>query len=220
MSIVYCIPKNLLIYDVVMDKLFTCDEFQINLFKKACACNNNEVKNEILNNNIYYYGKTNDTCWYIGKNGNKMFFISLVNLMVSYSDELKDCKSQYNKGLLDYGVEIVLPNYLIYDLTSNSSNWFASNYIQNKLCNLIFEHSINTLLEIPLSTSYIDKDQTDNIYKCEKKSDYYAVYNKSSRNFAVLNLKCYIEQLKFSNTMPSNYTVQNGGRKRSRRLLH
>ena len=62
------------------------------------------------------------------------------------------------------------------------------------------------------------KSNTYTIYKCEKKTDYYATYNKSSRNFAVLNLKCYISQLKLMNTLPLNYNVQNGGRKRSRRL--
>lgn len=218
MSILYCIPKNLLVYDSVMDKLFTVDQFQINLYNQATSCNNNQIKNENLNNDIYYYGKTQDVCWYIGKNGNKMYFISLLDLMISNNNELKDCKLQYNKGLLDYGVEIVLPNYLIYDLTLNNSNWFASNYIQNKLCNLIFEHTANTIVEIPLLTSYINKDLTDTVYLCEKKSDYYATYNKSSRNYAVLNLKSYLEQLKLMNIMPSNYVVHSGGRKRSRRL--
>ena len=129
MSILYCIPKNVLIYDFGMDKLFTVDEFQINLYAEANKCNNNQIKQYILND-TYYYGKTLDMCWYIGKNGNKMYFISLPNLMTD-SYNLKDCKAHYNKGLLDYGVEIVLPNYLMYDLTLNSSNWFASNYIGN-----------------------------------------------------------------------------------------
>jgi hypothetical protein len=217
MSIVYCFPKNLLVYDSVIDKLFTVDEFQINLYNVAKNCNNNEIKNQNLNNNVYYYGKTHDLCWYMSNNGNKIYFISLLNLMVNNSHELKDCKSQYNKGLLDYGVEIVLPHYLIYDLTVNSSNWFAANYIQNKLCNLIFEHSTNTIAEIPLSTSYINKDLTDIVYICEKKSDYYATYNKLSRNYAVLNLKYYLEQLKLKIRMPSNYIVPLGGKK-SRRL--
>lgn len=230
MSILYCIPENLLVYDVVMDKIFTVDAFQTHLYSNASDLRNNEIKTETKNSNIYYYGKTNDVCWYIGKNGNKIYFISLSNLVQESNlhVSLENCRPEYNGGVLDYGVEIVLTEYIIYDNTSHTTKWFASNYIQTKLCNLIFEHNVNeeTAIHVPktYSADYCTRSPDDNIYVCEKKSDYCAVYKHHKHEFTALKLKHVISQIRsehlhpYLHTEPVPVPVQKSSRKsRSRK---
>ena len=223
MSILYCIPENLLVYDVVMDKIFTVDAFQTHLYNNASELRNNEIKTETKNSNIYYYGKTNDVCWYIGKNGNKIYFISLSNLVQESNPHvrLEKCLPEYNGGILDYGVEIVLTEYIIYDNTAHTTKWFASNYIQTKLCNIIFEHNVDKETEIHVPKTY-SASPDDNIYVCEKKSDCCAVYKNHTHEFIVLKLKQVISQIRSEHLNPYLHAepvlVQKSGRK-SRKSL-
>ena len=196
MSILYCIPKNLIAYDILLDKIFTIDNFQIFLYNKAKSGVNNEVRSETLNNVTYYYGITNNFCWYIGKNGNKIFLISLLELVNDTNIKFEDCSPEYNKGILDYGIEIMLPNYLIYDNVATNSKWFAPNFVQTKLCNIIFEHPVNQSTEITFPKTYIQSpDNITDQYICMKKSDYVANYTKKTRNYIVLKLKLFLSKL-------------------------
>ncbi len=196
MSILYCIPKNLIAYDILLDKIFTIDNFQISLYNKAKMIDKNEVRYEIFNDVTYYYGKTNNICWYIGKNGNKIFLISLLELVNNTDIKFEECSPEYNKGVLDYGIEIILPNYLIYDNLSINSKWFAPNFVQSKLCNIIFENPIDLSTEINFPKTYIQSpENTIDKYICKKNSDYMASYTKNKHNYIVLKLKSFLSKL-------------------------